>query len=85
MSAIGPRDLALGLYLFTLARISSRRAIGAILGITVLIPVGDVAIVWTERGFESPAHLLLHAGSAVLMAAGAAWLLTQAKHHERED
>lgn len=85
VSAIGLRDLALGLYLFALARLSTRQSVGAILGITVLIPIGDVAIVWMERGLESPAHLLLHAGSAVLMAASAAWLLAQAQHHERED
>ncbi|HZH51714.1 MAG TPA: DUF4267 domain-containing protein [Microvirga sp.] len=85
VSAIGLRDLALGLYLFALARLSTRRAVGAILGITVLIPIGDVAIVWMERGLESPAHLLLHAGSAVLVAASAAWLLAQARHNQRED
>jgi hypothetical protein len=84
VSAIGLRDLALGLYLFALSRLSSRRAVGAILAITVLIPIGDVIVVWTERRFESPGHLLLHAGSALVMAAGAAWLLTQARHH-RED
>jgi hypothetical protein len=85
VSAIGLRDLALGLYLFALSRLSTERTIGAILAITVLIPIGDVIVVWMERRFESPAHLLLHAGSALIMAASAAWLLTQARHHDRED
>ncbi|MCB5175030.1 DUF4267 domain-containing protein [Microvirga lenta] len=85
VSAIGLRDLALGLYLFVLSRISTRRAIGAILAVTVLIPIGDVVIVFLERGLESPGHLLLHGGSAFVMAASAAWLLAQAKHHDRED
>ena len=85
VSAIGLRDLALGLYLFALSRLSTRRAVGTILAITVLIPIGDVIVVWTERGFDSPGHLLLHAGSALVMAASAAWLLTQAGHHDREE
>ncbi len=85
VAAIGLRDLALGLYLFALSRLSSPRAVGAILAITVLIPIGDVIVVWMERRFESPAHLLLHAGSALIMAASAAWLLTQARHHDREE
>ena len=46
VSAIGLRDLAFGLYLFALSRLSTRRTVGAILGITVLIPVGDVIVVW---------------------------------------
>ncbi|RDI62568.1 DUF4267 domain-containing protein [Microvirga subterranea] len=85
VSAIGLRDLALGFYLFALSRLSTARAVGAILAITVLIPVGDVIIVGMERGFDSPGHLLLHAGSACIMAAGAAWLLTSSKHTDRED
>jgi hypothetical protein len=85
VSAIGLRDLALGLYLFTLSRLSTARAVGAILAITVLIPIGDVIIVWMQRGLESPGHLLLHGGSAFVMAASAAWLLTSSIHIDRED
>jgi len=80
VSAIGLRDLALGFYLFALLRLSTRRAIGAILGITVLIPVGDVILVFLERGFDSPGHLLLHGLSGVVMAASSLWLLAQASH-----
>jgi hypothetical protein len=75
--AIGLRDLAFGLYLFALTRLASRRAVGMILGITVLIPVGDVVLVAAERGF-APGHLLLHAASGLVLAAASAWLFTQA-------
>jgi len=83
VSAIGLRDLALGLYLFVLLRLSTRRALGAILGITVLIPVGDVIIVLLERGLEAPGYLLLHGASAAVMAASSLWLLKQASHDNK--
>lgn len=82
--AIGLRDLAFGLYLFTLSRYASRRALGLILGITVLIPVGDVLIVSAQRGLEAWGHLLLHAGSGAVMAGASAWLLTQATRYDGE-
>jgi hypothetical protein len=84
LMAIGLRDLAFGLYLFTLTRFASRQALGLILGITVLIPVGDVLIVAAERGLEGWPHLLLHAGSGAVMAGFSAWLLTQATHRDGE-
>jgi hypothetical protein len=80
VTAIGLRDLAFGLYLAALSRLSTRRAIGMVLGLTVLIPIGDVIIVFLERGFASPKHLLLHAGSGIVMAAGSLWLLGRASH-----
>ncbi len=83
VSAIGLRDLAFGAYLAALPRLSTRRAVGTVLGLTVLIPVGDVVLVLLERGFESPKHLLLHAGSGLVMAAGALWLLAQASHDNK--
>ncbi len=83
VSAIGLRDLAFGAYLAALTRLSNRRAVGAVMGLTVLIPAGDVVLVLLERGFESPMHLLLHAGSGLVMAAGAFWLLTQASHDNK--
>jgi hypothetical protein len=79
LPVIGLRDLAFGLYLFALARLATRRAVGTVLAITVLIPAGDVAIVALQRGFDSPGHLLLHAASGATMAAGAAWLLHQSR------
>jgi hypothetical protein len=84
VSAIGLRDLAFGLYLFALSRLSGRRAVGVILALTVLIPAGDVIIVFLERGFESPKHLLLHSVSGIVMAASSIWLLIGSKHHREE-
>jgi hypothetical protein len=79
--AIGLRDLAFGLYLFALTRLAPRRTVGVILGITVLIPVGDVMLVAAERGFAA-SHLLLHAASGLVLAAASAWLLKQSSHHQ---
>jgi Domain of unknown function (DUF4267) len=78
--AIGLRDLAFGLCLFALACLASRRIVGTVLSIMVLIPVGDVVLVAAERGF-APGHLLLHAASGLILAASSAWLLAQAAHH----
>jgi hypothetical protein len=83
VSAIGLRDLAFGAYLAALSRLSTRRAVGTVLGLTVLIPAGDVILVFLERGFESPKHLLLHAGSGLVMAASSVWLLAQASHDNK--
>jgi Domain of unknown function (DUF4267) len=73
--AIGLRDVAFGLYVLALAVWSTRRAVGLVLAITVLIPVGDIWIVAAERGWSSPMHLLLHAVSGTYMAAAAWWTL----------
>ncbi|MBQ0821948.1 DUF4267 domain-containing protein [Microvirga sp. HBU67558] len=83
VSAIGLRDLAFGAYLAALSRLATRRIVGTVLGLTVLIPAGDVILVFVERGFESPGHLLLHAGSGLVMAAGSFWLLGRASHHNK--
>ncbi|MEE1656089.1 DUF4267 domain-containing protein [Microvirga sp. CF3062] len=83
VSAIGLRDLAFGAYLAALSRLSTRRAVGTVLGLTVLIPAGDVILVFLERGFESLTHLLLHAGSGLVMAASALWLLAQSTHDNK--
>jgi hypothetical protein len=83
VSAIGLRDLAFGAYLAALSRLSTRRTVGTVLGLTVLIPAGDVILVFLERGFESPKHLLMHAGSGLVMAAGSLWLLAQASHDNK--
>ena len=45
VSAIGLRDLAFGAYLAALARLATHRPVGTVLGLTVLIPAGDVALV----------------------------------------
>ncbi len=83
VSAIGLRDLAFGAYLGALSRLAPRRAVGTVLALTILIPIGDVILVYLERGFESPIHLLLHAGSGIVMAAGAIWLLGRTSHHNK--
>jgi hypothetical protein len=83
VSAIGLRDLAFGAYLAALSRVSMHRAVGTVLGLTVLIPIGDVILVFLERGFESPKHLLLHAGSGIVMAGSALWLLAQASNDNK--
>jgi hypothetical protein len=75
--AIGLRDLAFGLYLLALSRLASAKALGAVLAVTVLIPVGDVLIVAAERGYQGWPHLLLHAASGAVMAGSAAWLFAR--------
>jgi hypothetical protein len=82
VSAIGLRDLAFGAYLAALSRLSTRRTMGTVLGLTVLIPAGDIILILLERGFESPKHLLLHGGSGIVMAAGAFWLFNQPSHND---
>jgi hypothetical protein len=85
VSAIGFRDLAFGLYLFALARMSTRRVVGTVLGLTTLIPVGDVVIVSLMRGMAGPGHLMLHAASAAVMAGASFWLLRHDPTNDRKD
>jgi hypothetical protein len=75
VDAIGLRDLAFGLYLFALARMSTRRVVGVVLGLTTVIPIGDLVIVSAMRGLSAPGHLLLHAASGAVMAGASLWLL----------
>ncbi|WP_262297973.1 DUF4267 domain-containing protein [Microvirga sesbaniae] len=83
VTAIGLRDLAFGAYLAALARLATQPIVGTVLGLTVLIPAGDVVLVFLARGFASPGHLLIHAGSGLVMAAGSFWLLGRASHHTK--
>ena len=78
IAVVGLRDLAFVGYVFALALLSTRRAVGLVLGVTALIPIGDVLVLLAVRGFSSPGHLLLHLASAVVMAAAAAWMLRRA-------
>ncbi len=82
VSAIGLRDLAFGSYLAALSRLSTRRTLGVVLGLTVLIPAGDVILVFLERGFDSPKHLLLHAFSGLVMALSSLWLLQPSRDNK---
>jgi hypothetical protein len=77
LPAIGLRDLAFGLYLLALARLSDARAVATVLAITTVIPVGDVIIVALARGWSL--HILLHAFSGLVMAASAAWLFARSR------
>ena len=78
VAVVGLRDLAFGGYVLALALFSTRHAVALVLGTTVLIPLGDVLVLLTVRGFSSPGHLLLHLASGGVMAAAAAWLLRRA-------
>jgi hypothetical protein len=73
--AIGIRDIAFGLYILALAWFSSRRAVGIVLALTALIPVGDILVLVVHTGLSSPWHLALHSVSGLYMAAAAAWVL----------
>jgi Domain of unknown function (DUF4267) len=65
--ALGLRDLALGLYLIGLTWFASRRAVGIVLGATLVIPAGDLLLILTQAGLSSPSHLLLHGLSALIL------------------
>ncbi len=74
LRAIGFRDLALSLYIASLALLSTRRALAIVLGLTTLIPLCDTALVAHAIGLSSPGHLALHGASALLFASLAAWI-----------
>lgn len=72
--AIGFRDLALALYIAALALWSTPRSLSLVLGLTVVIPVLDLALLLSVRGFASPGHLALHGASAACFAGLALWV-----------
>jgi hypothetical protein len=72
--AIGFRDVALALYIAALALWSTPRALSLVLGLTVLIPVLDLALLLSVRGLSSPAHLALHGASVLCFAVLALWI-----------
>lgn len=74
--AIGFRDLALAAYLIGLTLTRQHRALTAVLGATVLIPLGDLALL-VSFGAGRPINYLLHGFSLLAFAAlalGAHWL-----------
>ena len=73
--AIGLRDVAFGFYILALALFSSRQAVGLVLALTVLIPLGDILIVAYQRGLSASGYLMLHAASGIYMMAAALWVL----------
>ncbi|WP_244424830.1 DUF4267 domain-containing protein [Methylobacterium nodulans] len=74
LRAIGFRDAALALYLAGLACFSSRRAVGIVLGATVLIPVCDVALVLAV-GTAAWWQIGLHALNGVCLIVMTTWVL----------
>ena len=75
VAVVGVRDLVFGSYVLVLASCSTRRAVGLVLGMTALIPLGDILIVLAIQGFTTPGHLLLHLASLCAMAIAAVWTL----------
>jgi hypothetical protein len=79
LPAIGLRDLAFGLYLALLAFLGSRRTLGFVFAATLVIPLGDLALVGFARGLDAPLPLALHAVSGLGMAGASLWLLSRSE------
>ncbi len=77
--AIGFRDVALALYIAALALWSMPRALALVLGLTVVIPVLDLALLLAVRGLSSPGHLALHGASALCFAGLTVWVAGAAR------
>ncbi len=75
LAVVGTRDLVFGGYVLALAAFGSGRAVGIVLAVTALIPVGDMLILLAVRGAGASLHLLPHLLSAAVVAAVAAWTL----------
>ncbi len=70
--ALGIRDVALCLYILVLGRLWVS-AVRMLVGISALIPAGDLALVLLESGLSVPLQLALHAVSGIALLALAAW------------
>jgi hypothetical protein len=70
--AIGFRDLALAIYLLGLALSGQRRALTIVLAGTLIIPIGDLALL-ASSGTARPIHYLLHGASLLCFAGLALW------------
>jgi hypothetical protein len=70
--AIGFRDLALAVYLLGLALSGQRRALAIVLAGTLIIPIGDLALL-ASSGAGRPIHYLLHGASLLCFAGLALW------------
>ena len=68
---IGLRDLAFAGYILGLLLRPDRGAVAVVLAATLLIPIGDLAVLLAVRGAAAGWHLLPHAASA--MAVALAW------------
>ncbi|WP_454280642.1 DUF4267 domain-containing protein [Sphingomonas sp. Marseille-Q8236] len=70
--AVGIRDLALSAYLIGLAYAGSLRALTILTAGTIVIPIGDMALlILSDRSLDLP--YVLHASSALCFAATAFW------------
>ncbi|WP_267433444.1 DUF4267 domain-containing protein [Sphingomonas sp. GM_Shp_1] len=65
--AIGLRDVALALYLLGLTLSARWRALTIVLTATLVIPVGDIALLMMS-GTARPVHYLLHGASLLCFA-----------------
>jgi hypothetical protein len=70
--AIGFRDLALATYLLGLTLAKQHRALAIVLAATILIPVGDVALLASSDAGR-PIHYLLHGASLLCFVGLALW------------
>jgi len=70
--ALGFRDLTLSAYLIGLAYAGSVRALAILSAATVVIPMGDMALLILSQ-CSSGLHYVLHATSALCFAAMAFW------------
>lgn len=81
--ALGIRDVALCLYLLVLSRLSLQASV-VVLGLSVVIPAGDLVLVLTASGLSALGPLALHALSGICLAALAVGLGRGARTEETE-
>lgn len=79
--ALGIRDIALCAYLLVLCRLHPR-ATRVLLRATVLIPLGDLALVTAVSGASAIGPLALHGLSGLVLLGLAAWPLRLQGHEE---
>jgi len=72
LRAIGLRDLALASYMLALLHSGERKALAIVLGITPIIPVGDL-ILLAAKGGAGTVHYALHGIALLCFAALAGW------------
>lgn len=81
--AKGLRDIASGLFVFTLVATASRRVVGLFMMVATVIPIGDAVIVATHAGLQQPLPLSIHGATAAFMAVLATLLISGARGSAR--
>jgi len=76
--AIGFRDLALAAYLLGLSALGGRRALAIVLAATIVIPMGDIALLILS-GTARAIHFILHGASLLCFAGLALWAHADAR------